>query len=235
MFFFGVTKEKANKKLQRAFTTGDFSDAIAAFRKLIAKTPDDHELYNNLGTACLESGLLDESIQAFSAANELCPASMHYNNLGRALLQRKDFSSARAAFEKARQLDAKDPKPWYNLTVLLREQGRAEDSFRELKNFLRVHTTHANGLNDLACHHLDRGQTGDAIRCFAEALDHDPALWTARLNLIRQLCDASRFPEAKPHLEMLAQQGMNVRVHAENGNVAIDLNGAPFYRSGQRW
>jgi len=227
---FGLTKAKAHDKLQRAFASGDFADAIDAYSKLIKKTPSDHELFNNLGIAYMEAGLLPQSVEAFREANRLLPACAHLNNLGSALLRQKDNQEARAAFEEARRLDPTDPKPWYNITVALREEGRPEDAYRELLEFLRVHPTHGNGLNDLGCHHLDQGETTDAINCFTKAVDSDPAALSPRLNLIRSLCDAGQYPDATPHLEALARYGLNVTVSVENGQVLIGINGSEFYR-----
>ena len=227
---FGLTKAKANAILERAFASGDFTAAIDAYTGLIKKTPSDHELFNNLGVACMESGLLLQSIEAFREANRLLPACAHLNNLGRALLAQKDFEGARAAFADARKLDPADPKPWYNITVSLREEGRPEDAYHELLEFLRAHPRHVNGMNDLGCHHLDRGETADAINCFTKAVDNDPSVLSPRLNLIRSLCDAGQYPDATPHLETLARSGLNVRVQVENGLVEIDINGSAFYR-----
>lgn len=228
---FGLTKAKASAKLQRAFRTRDFTDAIEAYRKLIAKTPSDHELYNNLGIAYMESGALVESIDAFRIANQLLPSCTHFNNLGRALLKCNQYDAARTAFAKGRELDPADPQPWYNLTVLLREEGRMEEAYSELIQFLQSHPKHGNGLTDLGCHCLDRGETDQAYSCFTQAVEIESAVLSARLNLIRLLCDLKRYPESTPHLEFLAKQGFKVRVHAENNLVSIDINGSPFYRS----
>lgn len=217
--FFGITKAKANAKLQQAFASGDFSDAIAAYCKLIAKTPGDHELFNNLGIAYLESGALAESIEAFRTANRILPSCAHFNNLGRALLKRKDFDAARKAFLQSRAMDPKDPKPWYNTIVALREEGQLEIAFRELVEFLRVHPKHANALNDLGCAHLDRGEPRHALDCFSRAVNNDPTALSARLNLIRLLCDMKRYPESTGHLDILAKQGFQVRVHANQDMV----------------
>ena len=227
---FGLTKDKAHAKLQRAFETGDFAAAIDAYTRLIKKDPTDHELFNNLGMACMESGRLPESIEAFREANRLRPACAHLSNLGSALLRQKDFEGARGAFEDARKLDPADPKPWFNITVALREEGRPEDAYRELKEFLGAHPTHANGLSDLGCYHLDRGETAEAIGCFTKVVDANPAALPARLNLIQALCDTGRHQDATPHLEALAGLGFKIRVNVENGRVEIDINGAPFYR-----
>lgn len=229
--FFRLTKEKANKKLQRAFANRDFADVIDEYRKLIAKSPYDHELFNNLGIAYMESGALSESIETFHNANRLLPTSIHFNNLGRALLEDAQYEAARIAFARGRELDPADSQPWYNTTVALRKENRHDEAHRELLEFLRKHSTHANGLNDLGCYHIDRGETEHAIQCFTQAVSNHPSAFPARLNLIRLLCDIKRHPDARPHLEALAKQGFNVRVHAENDIVSIDLNGTPFYRT----
>ena len=229
--FFGITKAKANAQLQRSFATRNFIKAITLYRKLIAKSPNDHELIHDLGVAYLESGALSEAVAAFHDANRLLPASRHYNNLGRALLALRDYDAAMAAFAKARELDPADPQPWYNLTVLLRDRGRREEAHQELRNFLQAHPTHANGLNDLGCWHLDRRETSDAIVCFEQAIANAPDAPPPRLNLIRVLCDAKRFPETTPHLDWLARQGNKVVVGTHNGEVQIDVNGTPLYRT----
>jgi cytochrome c-type biogenesis protein CcmH/NrfG len=227
---FGLTKDKAHAKLHRAFETGDFADAIDAYNKLIKKDPSDYELFNNLGMAYMESGLLPESVEAFREANRLLPACAHFSNLGSALLRQKDYEGARAAFAEARKLDPDDPKPWFNITVSLREEGRQEDAHRELLEFLGAHPTHANGLSDLGCYHLDRGETGEGIDCLTKAVDNNPTALNPRLNLIQALCDTGRYPDATPHLEALARSGLKVKVHTEGETVAIDINGSPFYR-----
>ncbi len=227
---FGLTKDKAHTRLQQAFETGDFTAAIDAYNKLIKKNPSDYELFNNLGMAYKESGRLPESIEAFREANRLMPACAHLNNLGSALLQQNDFEGARAAFADARKLDPTDPKPWFNMTVALREEGRLEDAYRELREFLGAHPTHANGLGDLGCYHLDRGETAEAIDCFTKAVDNNPNALGPRLNLIRTLCDAGQYPDATPHLDLLARSGFKVRVNVEKGLIEIDINGSPFYR-----
>lgn len=227
---FGLTKDKAHAKLHRAFETGDFTDAIDAYNKLIKKDPSDHELFNNLGMAYMESGLLPESIEAFREANRLLPACAHFSNLGSALLRQKDYEGARAAYAEARKLDPHDPKPWFNITVSLREEGRQEDAHRELLEFLDAHPTHANGLSDLGCYYLDRGETAQAIDCFTKAIDNDPNALSARLNFIRLLCDMGVYANATPHLDALARAGFQVKVYTEGETVAIDINGSPFYR-----
>ena len=115
--------------------------------------------------------------------------------------------------------------------MTLREAGRIEDARLERITLLRVHSTHVNGLNDLGCDHWDRGETEDALNCFTTAVNGAPTALSARLNLIRLLCDTKRHVDAKPHLETLARQGLDVRVQGSAEAISIDINGSPFYRT----
>ena len=49
------------------------------------------------------------------------------------------------------------------------------------------------------------------------------------MNLIILLCTTERFPEARAHLEFLAQQGANVEVAANDGRMRIVIDGRLLY------
>ncbi len=229
MSLFGPTKEKAQKALAKAFQTGNFSAAITQFTKLIKKDPDDYESLHNLGYALLESNRTEEAIESFIKANELHEDALHWNNLGRAYQQLRQFNKAKEAYAKAMELDSKDPKPWYNLTVCLREMGKMDDSFAELNKLLEVFPDHTSSNNDLALHLEDRGKINNAVEVLEKALNTEPNNMPARMNLIRMLCNAGKYPDSTPHLEFLAEQGANVEISALEGNVKIVINGAVFY------
>lgn len=232
--FFSLTKEKANAKLNHAFLNGDFKPAIAAYQKLILKDNSDHELFNDLGVAYLESGNISESVKALKKATQLSDTCINWNNYGRALLKHKFFSESRVAFSKARALDSKDPQPWYNIVVSLREEGLLSDSLEELKSFLLTFKNHCSGQSDLGCHYLEQEKISEAILCFEHAIASNQSALPPRLNLIRLLCDQGRYPESMKHLEAIAKLGMQVKVDSNVNNVTIQLNGQVFYNGNAR-
>lgn len=226
MFGFGkVTREKAAASLAAAMRSGDFATAARQYRKLAEREPDDPGVMNDLGFAMLECGELDASIAAFKAANRLRESDIHWNNLGRAFLAAGNGDEAKSAFRRARKLAPDNPQPWYNLTICLREAGDMDGSFRELQRLVAAHPAHAGARNDLALHCEDRGDRAAALDHVLRAVEADPDLFAARVNLVRQLCQAGRYPESVPHLEHLAGLGMQVRVAAEDGRVTITLDG----------
>lgn len=221
MSIFGITKKKAIAKFQKACQSGDFSQAIPAYKELITKTPDDYELFNDLGVMYLETKHLKESEECLRKAVELSENAVHLNNLGRVYLAQGNHPQAMDVFQKAHELDPTDPQPWYNISVCYLAQDRKEDAFNELKQFLESFPKHANGHINLGILLDDMGDKESALKCYEESIYLDPNNWIGRANIIKLLCDLNRFPDSKPHLEAFAATGVNVRVNASDGKVQI--------------
>ncbi len=226
----GLFSKPTKESASRASSSGNFKGAIKQYRRLINDDASDHELFNDLGVALLGSGQPAEAAKAFSDANDLRENGIHTNNLGRAHLQMGEYAAARAAFERASTLDPDDLQPGYNLTVCLREQGDMEDSFNALLAFSERHPDHVAAHGDLALHYQDRRDMDRTVSHCERALTLDPGYLPARLNLIRMLCDAGRYPDSLPHLEAVAEQGAKVVVAAEDGQAQISIEGRVFWQ-----
>lgn len=221
---------RARSRFVKAWRAGDWESAIKACEQLLKEYPQDYQLHNNLGAACLEAGDATRAESSFRRANELSEHAVHWNNLGRALLWKGGHADAEAAFRRASELDRSDPQPQYNLTVCLREAGRTGEAVEALRRFLMAFPDHAGGHNDWACLTEERGDREQALASFARSVELAPAYLPARLNLIRLLCDLGRYPEATPHLRAVAVGGVQVRVNATDSVLEIDLDGKSFYR-----
>lgn len=226
---FGPSKEKANKALNKAFETGDFGPALKLYQKLIEKDPNDYESLHDIGYIFLSLKQGTQAIEYFIKANKIHESSIHWNNLGRSYQQIGKFSEAKNAYTKAMQLDVNDPKPWYNLTVCLREMGEKEESISELKKLLQTHPYHAGSNNDIALYYEDHGLIDKAIAQLERALSYDPEYIPSRLNMARILCEKGNYPDSTEHLEYLAQQGAHIEVGAKDGQVKIEINGSIFF------
>jgi Flp pilus assembly protein TadD len=223
--FFDNTKEGAKKALRE----GDLATAIRRFRKALEKNANDFEMHNDLGIALLDSGAAAEAIPCFERANAIRDHAIHWNNLGRAHLAAGNPDAAMSAFDTARKKDPRDPRPWYNQTVCLRTLGRTDASVDELKAMLAEFPDHAGGHNDLGCHYDEREDKDSAMAEFERAVETNPGYAPARLNLVRVLCEKERFPDARPHLEFMADRGARIEVAAKDGRMRISINDKLFY------
>jgi len=199
--FFKPSREKAAKALQ----SGKFDAAIKQYRRLLKDDPENHELIHDLGVALLGCGQFAEAIACFKEANTLHEDSKHWNNLGRAFLELKEFQNANDAFEVSAKLDPKDPQPRYNLTVCFREQGDAELAFLELQYVSEQFPEHVQAHNDLALFFEEASEHDKAFSHLEKALQLEPAHIPARINMIQMLFDQARVADAEPHLKILKQ------------------------------
>ncbi len=213
----------------KGFESGDFGPALKIYEKLIKKTPNDYESLHNVGYIFLTLEVSKSAIDYFVQANKIHESSLHWNNLGRAYQQAKEYISAKKAYSKAMQLDMSDPQPWYNKTVCLREMGEVEESVSELTKMIQKHPAHSGANNDLALHYEEMGSVDKAIHYLEKAVDNNPDYIPCRLNLIRILCEQGKYPESTNHLECLSEQGAHVEVLAKKGDVKISINGAIFF------
>ncbi len=226
---FSPSKEKAARAFTKGFESGDFGPALKIYKKLIKKTPNDYESLHNVGYIFLTLENSKSAIDYFVQANKINESSLHWNNLGRAYQQAKEYISAKEAYGNAMRLDMNDPQPWYNKTVCLREMGEVEESVSELTKMIKNHPMHSGANNDLALHYEDMGSVDKAIHHLEKAIANTPDYVPCRLNLVRILCEQGKYPESTKHLECLSEQGVYVEVSANNGDVKIAINGAIFF------
>ncbi len=105
-----------------------------------------------------------------------------------------------------------------------------EGSFNALLAFSERHPDHVASHGDLALHYEDREDLDRAVSHCERALSLDAGYVPARMNVIRMLCDAGRYPDSLPHLEAVSEQGAKVVVSAEDGHTEITINGRLFWQ-----
>lgn len=218
---FGVSKEKAEKAYNDGKNTGDFNSAIKLYEKLIAKDANDVESIVTLGNIYLSMDDNQGAINAFKQANAVKESGSHWNNLGRAYQQAKNYISAAEAYENAVQLNPDNIQAAYNKAVCLREMGNREDAFQLLLKIIKKNPDHANSHNDLAEHYENKKDLDKVVFHLEKAVQSDPCNIAGRLSLIRVLCEQGNYPESKPHIDIMTQHGYSFEVTDEDGQVSI--------------
>jgi tetratricopeptide (TPR) repeat protein len=116
---------------------GDPGAAAAQLREALRSRPDDPEIYNLLGAACLKGGDADGAIEMYRNAIRLDPrSSLLYFNLGVALGRRGQVQDAISAYREALRINSRALPAWSNLAIALYRVGAYQEA-REAVDTLR--------------------------------------------------------------------------------------------------
>jgi tetratricopeptide (TPR) repeat protein len=112
---------------------GQLIDAVAAYDRVLAATPDDIAAWGNRGVALRGLGRLDEALASYDAAIARRPDHPDaYTNRGNVLVDLGRFDEARASLETACALKPRDATAQNNLGNALLSLGRAEEALARL-------------------------------------------------------------------------------------------------------
>lgn len=130
--------------------------------------------------------LLTTSAEGFLASGELA-------------LQKHDYGLAAEAFEKAAEIDARDPRAHFGLTQAYAASDRAK-SKQSLQAVLKLNENHIDGLLLMADEHIDSERYSDAETLLARVLvvnDKHPRAWAYRAVLAHLANDSAREHECR--------------------------------------
>ena len=224
------SRERAAAELARGSESGNYRRALRELRRLLRRSPDDHELHAVLGCTLLDADRADEARGHLERATELVPESAAYwTHLGRCALAQGEAQSALSGFENARRLSPGNPQPWLSLALALDEADRRDDAVAEVERLLARHPDCAEAHHWLGLQYERREEPVRALPHFERAVELDPESSLARMALIHHMCDAGCYDDVVPHLEFLAQQGLAIAVRADERRVEIRVDGELAY------
>ena len=181
--------QKWNEEGNACFGRGAFEEAIAAYNKAIQLDPLSGIPYTNLALTYLNQGQFAEAILLFQRSIELLHSdaekAVSWNGLGNAYRRINDYAGARAAYQKAAELDP--------ATAGIRDRA---DDFKAAGL-----PRDAQGWLDLGELHVRSGAIGDAVDAFQRAVELDPHAGGAYENLARALISQGRYQDAIPFLQ----------------------------------
>jgi len=163
---------------------GDFSRAIAAYRKAVAAAPEDPEARYNLAVTLQEAGHGAEAFEALTEAIREDPSRPEaHNALGIALAQTGRLSEALAEFDKAAAFDPRDARAQNNRGNVLRQMQRPDEAEQAYRRAIELAPRYADAWNGLGTLQVMRGRPSEALASFQRALELDPHDHEARLNM----------------------------------------------------
>ena len=167
------------------YRTGQFEQAVAAYRQSIRLDSQDFEPYADLGTALMELGRLEEAEQAYRQALAIHGhhPKLHYS-LGRLKLQQGDRQEATKAFEAAVQKGSDDIHAYWTLGRLY---WQADQHQQALEVFRQLVQLDLQGDSEIYAQvgvlFNERGEVDHAIQAYGKALALDSSNAEVRVNL----------------------------------------------------
>lgn len=169
------------------------------FRHALAASPGNVVGYENLGSALLARGKLDDAIAVMIEGLKVHPGRpLLHNNLGLAYASRGEKPAAAEQYRLALTSEPNYAAARSNLGNLLRESGDAAGAVRELETALKSAPHDAEIMNNLALALEEVGRKEDAYQHYHEAIQTNPRYAEAYLNLGVLLYENKQLNEALP-------------------------------------
>ncbi|MBI4849234.1 MAG: tetratricopeptide repeat protein [Nitrospirae bacterium] len=164
--------------------SGQYKEAIEAFKQAIKNAPDHAQAHFNLGVAYDDLGMYKEAIEAYKQAIRIKPdlAEAH-NNLGVAYGKSGQHKEAIEEYKQAIRIKPDYAEAYNNLGVPYRELGMHKEAIETFKQAIRIKPDLTKALNSLGFEYENSGMHKEAIKAFKQAIRIKPDLAEAYYGL----------------------------------------------------
>jgi tetratricopeptide (TPR) repeat protein len=181
---------------------GDFTGALAEWRKAVEFDPQDAQARYFLAVALDQQGQHDEAILQYRKDVELNPNDAPgYSGLAADLARAGKLEDAISVYKKSLEVHPRNPKDEEQLAELLIEGGRNDEALGHLNRALAVDPEFADVHNMLGIMLARAGRLDDGVAHLKKAVALNPNAFDYRFNLGRVLAARHSFAEAIPHFE----------------------------------
>ena len=186
---------------------GRAQDAITCYEEAMRLSPKDLDIQNNLGNAYQEAGRHAEAATCYRRVLRAHPQDSDLRQAMVSVLMADGdqhfangrFGDAEHRYQEAATLAPGSAILHYNLGNAKRELGKAAESAALYKRYLDLVPTDADGWNNLGNALRELGRLDEAVAAYRQALQHNPALYHAKVHLVHQqqhMCDWQGLDES---------------------------------------
>ena len=163
----------------------------------VACTTDNFIGHNNLGTAFLQLGQLDEAITRYQKALQIKPDyAVACYNLGYALLQKGNVDEAIAQYKKALEIKPDYADAHNSMGDALFQKGSVDEAIAQFQKALEIQPSYAEAHNNLGNALFRQGRLDEAITQYQQALQIKSDYAEAHNNLGSTLFQKGSVDEA---------------------------------------
>jgi predicted O-linked N-acetylglucosamine transferase (SPINDLY family) len=176
---------------------GRLAEAEAAYRALLAVTPDDTRVMHNFGLLCAQRGNLEEGLSLIRRAIALKPdfAEAHFS-AGNTLFALDRLEDAAQSFASAAEFAPRHVEAILNLGSVLQELRRYDEALAACERALAVAPDHPGALNNRGNTLRLMGRPDEALADFDRAIAHAPDYALAHFNRASVLDALGRTDDA---------------------------------------
>ena len=188
----------------------DFDSAIALYRHIVKRYPEDWSSWNNLGNALSEAGQVTEAIKALDKAIEFAPDSQPIRvNLANAMIEAGDGDRAQDVLRQAASEVPDDPTPLLSLFAMYQRLGWEDDAYAAITEAARRAPQDAEIQSDLGQEAAKRNEYAIAEPVFETALSLNPQLGPSYVGLASLYERMNREAELAPLLARATKNGVD--------------------------
>ncbi|MDO8588879.1 MAG: tetratricopeptide repeat protein [Armatimonadota bacterium] len=154
---------------------GYWRDSRTLFEHALACTSGNYMAENNLASALRDEGDIDQAIEHYRAAVEICAACVPaQGNLANALVTQGLTQEAIDRYKLVLRLEPKDKSAHYNLGLALQRQNMTEEAVRQFREAIGLDRDFAKAHGSLGNALVMLGKADEAILEYREVLRIDP-------------------------------------------------------------
>ncbi|MDA8881569.1 tetratricopeptide repeat protein [Alphaproteobacteria bacterium] len=212
-------------QLVNLYNQGQLQKVAEQAKALIELYPEEFDIWNILGVACVQTGKLDDAIVAFQQIIALNPNYADaYNNMGNALQEKGKLGEAIASYKKALSLKPNNAHTCYNIGTTLQKQGKLGEAITSYKKALLLKPDYEDACISIGNAFQEQGKLEEAIVSYKKVLSLKPDNATALNNMGMALQKQGQLGEAiTAYNKALLHKPDYAHAHNHKGNALQEL------------